>query len=335
MNIALNLAVKGLKKTSPNPLVGCVIVKDNEIIGQGWHKEYGHSHAEIEAINDAKIHGRDIKGSTVFVTLEPCSHFGKTPPCANRLVSEGVKEVVIALQDPNPKVNGKGIKILREAGINVVVLSGEIEEKAKWINRGFIFVQKYKRPFVTLKAALSLDGRFCLNNGESKWLTGIEARTEAHLMRAENDAVLVGVNTVLKDDPELTVRNVEGINPYRVVLDRHNRTPLNAKIRGNDGKFIQLDKDIKTSLEYLSQEKGILTLMVEGGSEILSAFLREGLADYIKFFYAPKILGDGKNFNLNMNFNSVNEAFKLKNVKSKILNEDVMIEGRLTCSPDL
>ena len=272
MKRALDLAILGRGKTSPNPLVGCVIVKDNKIIGEGWHKEYGKNHAEIEAINDAKSKNEDIKNSTFYVTLEPCSHFGKTPPCANRLVDEGVKEVVIAMRDPNPKVNGNGIKILTEAGIKVTELTGEIQEKAKWINRGFIFVQKYKRPFITLKAAMSLDGKMCLDNSESKWITGIEARTESHLIRSENDAVLVGVNTVLKDDPELTVRHVKGENPLRVILDRNNRTPLNAKIR-NDENYLILNCDIKSALEVLV-EKGILNLMVEGGSEVLSSFLK-------------------------------------------------------------
>ena len=333
MKRALDLAILGRGKTSPNPLVGCVIVKDNKIIGEGWHKEYGKNHAEIEAINDAKFHNEDIKDSTVYVTLEPCSHFGKTPPCANRLISEGVKEVVIAMSDPNPKVNGNGIKILREAGIKVTELTGEIQDSAKWINRGFIFVHKYQRPFITLKAAMSLDGKLCLNNGESKWITGIESRTESHLIRAENDAVLVGVNTILKDDPELTVRHVKGKNPLRVVLDRHNKTPLNAKIR-NDENYLILNCDIKSALKILV-EKGILNLMVEGGAEVLSSFLREGLADYAKFFYSPRIFGEGKGFNLGMNFNSVQNSLKLKNIKSKILGEDILIEGRFTCSPDL
>ncbi|MBR1438834.1 MAG: bifunctional diaminohydroxyphosphoribosylaminopyrimidine deaminase/5-amino-6-(5-phosphoribosylamino)uracil reductase RibD, partial [Synergistaceae bacterium] len=196
MTRALSLALNGQRMTSPNPMVGCVIVKDSKIIGEGWHHKCGNPHAEIEALNDAHSRGEDVRGSTVYVTLEPCSHYGKTPPCADRLVKEGVNEVFIAMRDPNPKVNGKGIAILREAGIKVTELS-EFEEQAKFLNRGFVFVYKYGRPFVTLKAAMSLDGRMCLDNGSSKWITGIEARTEAHRLRAENDAVLVGIGTVL------------------------------------------------------------------------------------------------------------------------------------------
>ena len=342
-------------------MVGCVIVKDGRIIGEGWHKKYGNPHAEIEALNDAKSRGEDVRGSTVYVTLEPCSHYGKTPPCANRLVSEGVSEVMIAMRDPNPKVDGKGIAILREAGIKVTELP-EFEEAAKFLNRGFVFVHKYGRPFVSLKAAMSLDGRMNLANGSSKWITGIEARTESHRMRAENDAVLVGVGTVLADDPELTVRHVEGINPLRVVLDSKLRTPTSAKVIGNDGKCLIITSegadrqklkaleeagakvsevssrgghvDIESALKHLAGI-GVLSLMVEGGAEILSAFLREGLADFVRFFISPRIFGEGKAIITNMNFPDVSEAFRLKDTKTRILGEDIMIEGRLTCSPDL
>ena len=333
MNKALSLASLGLRKTSPNPMVGCVIVKDGNIIGEGWHHECGHPHAEIEALNDAHTHNHDVRGSTVYVTLEPCSHYGKTPPCANRLVEEGVAEVVVAMRDPNPKVNGQGINILRNAGIKVTELDGEINARAKWLNRGFVFVHKYHRPFITLKAAMSLDGKMCLDNGSSKWLTGIEARTKAHELRASNDALLVGVGTILSDDPELTVRHVAGINPLRVVLDRQHRTPKNAKVR-NDDNYVILDCDIKSALEELVK-RGVLTLMVEGGPEVLSAFLREGFADYVNLFYAPKILGEGKGFNLGMGFDSVSEAFGVNYVKFTQLGQDILVEGRLTCSPDL
>ena len=361
MKRALSLASLGLKRTSPNPLVGCVIVKDNIIIGEGWHHEYGKSHAEIEALNDAKSRGEDVRGSTVYVTLEPCSHYGKTPPCANRLVDEGVAEVVIAMRDPNPKVDGRGINILREAGIKVIELKG-FEDDAKFLNRGFIFVHKYSRPFVTLKAAMSLDGRMCLPNGSSKWLTGKLARIKAHEIRAENDAVLVGVNTVLSDNPELTVRNVKGINPVRVILDAKLSTPPEAKVLGDDGKCIILTSEnvederirmfeskgvkvfristkdnhinLNSALSLLASQ-GILTLMVEGGPEVLSSFLREGLADYVNLFFAPKILGEGRGFNLSMNFPEVKDAFALKGIKTCQLGDDFMIEGRLTCSPDL
>ena len=356
MKRALNLALNGRGGTSPNPMVGCVIVKDNEIIGEGWHHWCGHPHAEIEALNDAQARGNNVKGATVYVTLEPCSHYGKTPPCANRLVKEEIAEAVIAMRDPNPKVNGRGIEILRGAGIKVTELN-EFEAEAKELNRGFIFVHKYNRPFVTLKAALSLDGRLCLANGSSKWLTGIEARTKAHEIRAMNDAVLVGVGTVLADNPELTVRHVKGVNPKRVVLDSNLRTPTNSKIISTDGKCIILtisndenkisklndagaevvtlsELSIKNILDSLV-ERGILSLMVEGGAAVLSLFIKSGMADYVNFFYAPKILGEGKGINLNMNFNSVSETFSLRDIKTQTCGKDILIEGRLSCSPDL
>lgn len=347
MNRALELAELGRGYTSPNPMVGCVIVKNGRIIGEGWHKKHGGSHAEIEAINDAMIRGEDVRGSAVYVTLEPCSHYGKTPPCANRLVSEGVSEVFTAMRDPNPKVDGRGMKILRDAGIRVIELI-DFQDRAKELNRGFIFVQKYSRPFITIKAAMSLDGRMCLNNGSSKWLTGIEARTQAHRIRAENDAVLVGVNTVLQDNPELTVRHVQGRNPMRIVLDSHLRTPHDAKVIGSDGKCIVLSgidgtipgaevivcTNLHDALTYLAS-RGILTLMVEGGAEVISSFLRERLADDVKIFYSPRILGEGKGINIHEGFAEVNDAFMLREMKASTMGKDIMIEGRLSCSPDL
>ena len=366
MHRALTLAKNGMGKTSPNPMVGCVIVDSNQnIIGEGWHKQYGCSHAEVEAINNAHENNHDVRGSTVYVTLEPCSHYGKTPPCAKRLVEEGVSRVIVGMRDPNQLVNGKGVKILEESGIKVEYADEDIENQCKLLNKGFIFVHKYHRPFVTLKAAMSLDGKMCLDNSYSKWITGIEARTEAHVMRSENDAVLAGVNTVLNDDPELTVRYVEGVNPLRVILDSQLRTPPDAKIISHDNKCLIItsenassDKakiledngarvarvalshnnnhhiDIKSALEYLASQ-GILTLMAEGGAGVISSFLSERLADYVKFFIAPRIFGEGKGISLNMNFADVNSAFTLSGVEARRCGSDVIIEGRLSCSPDL
>ncbi len=355
---ALELARLGMGHTSPNPMVGCVIVnQEGKVIGEGWHKKCGGPHAEIEAINNARENNQYLKGSTVYVTLEPCSHYGKTPPCANRLVQEGVSQVIIGMKDPNVLVNGQGIKILEESGVKVSLASGDIQEKCKVLNKGFIFVHKYKRPYVTLKAAMSLDGRMCLANGSSKWITGQEARTEAHVMRSENDAVMVGVNTVLSDDPELTVRHVKGVNPLRIVLDSNLRTPVRAKVIAGDGKcliitgegadserekaltdsgarVVRLTGTLHSALEYLASQ-GIMTLMCEGGAVLLSSLLREGLADYAKFFIAPVIFGEGRGLDLAMNFADVKSAFRLLGVKSKCLGEDFVIEGRLTCSPAL
>ena len=362
MKKALELAARGLRKTSPNPMVGCVIVKEGRIIGEGWHHEYGHSHAEIEALNDAASRNEDVKGATVYVTLEPCSHYGKTPPCADRLIREGVAEVITAMRDPNPAVNGQGLKRLQDFGVKVTELT-EFESEAKYLNKGFVFVHKYGRPFITLKAAMSLDGHMCLANGASKWLTGIEARTQAHAIRAENDAVLVGVGTVLADNPELTVRHVEGINPLRVILDAKLSTPLDAKVIGIDGKCLiftgkhadaekqaALEEagvevirlpyaagsrvDLKEVLKQLVQ-KGVLTLMVEGGPAVISAFLRERFCDYVKLFMSSRIFGEGREIKINAGFETVNDALRLEHMKSTQLGEDILLEGRLTCSPAL
>lgn len=363
MNRALTLASLGIRHTSPNPLVGCVIVKDGRIIGEGWHKKYGHSHAEIEALNDAERHGENVQGASVYVTLEPCSHYGKTPPCVNRLVSEGISEVIFAMKDPNPKVNGKGIEILSSAGIKVHDLGAEFERKAKFLNRGFIFVHKYNRPFIHVKAAMSLDGKLCLANNSSKWLTGIISRTKAHEIRAENDAVLVGVNTILNDNPELTVRHVKGENPLRIILDTKLMTPTDSKVITSPGKCLILtgynagyDKSLKLeeagaeilrlpydsnghislneAVKYLAG-RGILNLMVEGGAEVISAFLRLELADYMSIFFSPRIFGEGKGININAGFNSVNDAFRVDDMRVKKMGNDILVEGRLTCSPAL
>ena len=228
MTRALKLAVRGRGCVSPNPLVGCVIVKDNKIIAEGWHKKFGEAHAEINALNYAHDNNIDVTGATMYVSLEPCSHQGKTPPCAFKIVQEGIKKVVIAMQDINPLVNGNGIKILRDAGIEIV--TGVCEREARYLNRGFISAFVRKRPYVTLKAAMSLDGKLALKNGDSKWITGLEARTEAHKIRSENDGVLVGVNTILYDDPALTVRLVDGVSPKRIVLDARLNIPSNSRV---------------------------------------------------------------------------------------------------------
>ncbi|MCR4817927.1 MAG: bifunctional diaminohydroxyphosphoribosylaminopyrimidine deaminase/5-amino-6-(5-phosphoribosylamino)uracil reductase RibD [Fretibacterium sp.] len=359
MKRALSLAVLGQGETSPNPMVGCVLVKEGRVIGEGYHHRCGGDHAEVEALKDAATRGEDVRGATAYVTLEPCCHFGRTPPCAQRLVSEKIARVVAAASDPNPKVKGGGLAVLREAGIEVSCPC--LEAEARWLNRGFIRVQTLGRPWVTLKAAASLDGRMALSNGESQWITGLEARTEAHRIRASHDAVLVGVGTVLKDDPELTVRHVEGRNPRRVVMDSQLQTPTDAKAVTGDGgcliltaskdaarkkrledagaRVIALPEkdghvDLNAALSCLAQE-GILTLMVEGGPRLLTAFMEKELGDWISIFIAPKIMGDGPGLGTGLSFASVAETLKLKGLQARRVGEDLLIEGRFTCSPDL
>jgi diaminohydroxyphosphoribosylaminopyrimidine deaminase/5-amino-6-(5-phosphoribosylamino)uracil reductase len=230
MSRALSLAWRGMDGVRPNPKVGCVLVKEGHVVGEGYHARYGGPHAEVAALENAAQNGEDPRGTTAYVTLEPCSHFGKTPPCAPRLVKEGIARVVVGSVDPNPKVRGGGIALLKEAGVEVTVPC--LEKECKWLNRGFFRLQTLNRPWVTLKAAASLDGRMALPSGESKWITGETARSWAHLLRAEHDAVLVGVGTLLADDPELTVRHTCGKSPLRIILDTNLTSPLDAGVLG-------------------------------------------------------------------------------------------------------
>jgi diaminohydroxyphosphoribosylaminopyrimidine deaminase/5-amino-6-(5-phosphoribosylamino)uracil reductase len=254
MSRALSLAWRGADGVRPNPKVGCVLVKEGRVVGEGYHAAYGGPHAEIVALEDAGKKGEDVGGATAYVTLEPCSHFGKTPPCAPRLVEEGVARVVVGSVDPNPKVRGGGIALLKAAGVEVTVSC--LEKECKWLNRGFFRRQTLNRPWVTLKAAASLDGRMALPSGESKWITGETARNWAHLMRAEHDAVLVGVGTILADDPELTVRHTCGKSPLRIILDTNLTSPLGARAL-KEGCLILTgcgDREKRRALERLGVE---------------------------------------------------------------------------------
>jgi diaminohydroxyphosphoribosylaminopyrimidine deaminase/5-amino-6-(5-phosphoribosylamino)uracil reductase len=234
MRMALSLAYRGTGNVSPNPMVGCVIVdygvEGGRAVSCGYHRNYGGFHAEADALRKAK---QPVEGCTVYVNLEPCCHTGNTPPCSDALIGAGVSRVIIGTEDPNPKVRGGGIKRLADAGIEVE--TGVLEDECRWINRGFIRNMTMGRPWVTVKAAVSLDGDIALANGDSKWISGAPSRVRAHLMRAENDAVVVGVGTVLKDDPALTVRDCEGVSPLKIVVDRCLDTPLSAHVL-DDGR---------------------------------------------------------------------------------------------------
>jgi diaminohydroxyphosphoribosylaminopyrimidine deaminase / 5-amino-6-(5-phosphoribosylamino)uracil reductase len=313
MRLAIDLAKAGIGQTSPNPVVGAVVVKNGEIVGFGAHLKAGEPHAEVHAIRMA---GEKAKGATIYVTLEPCSHFGKTPPCADLLIETGVKRVVIATTDPNPLVAGKGIEKLRNAGIEVDV--GILKEEADELNRVFFHYIATKTPFVTLKYASSLDGKIATKTGESKWITSEAARQDAHHYRRLHDAILVGVNTVIADDPSLTVRLPGGgKNPIRVILDTHLRTPLDAKVV-NDGeaetwivvgsevkeekiapyreKNVQIIKmheariGIRELLKVLGEKK-VTSLFVEGGAEVHASFIEAKAINQIIAYIAPKIIG--------------------------------------------
>lgn len=316
MNLALELAASARGKTNPNPLVGAMIVKNGMIVGSGLHRKAGEPHAEVHAFRMAGDHAKD---GTLYVTLEPCSHHGKTPPCAELVKSSGVKRVVIAMVDPNPLVAGKGINILKEAGIEVTV--GVLEEEARLLNERFIHNMIAGRPFIISKVAMTLDGKLATYNGDSKWITGSEARESVHRIRNQVDGIMVGIGTILADNPELTTRLPEGgKNPIRIILDTKLRTPLDAKVtkvtdeaktwivvgENADKEKITLMTnlgveiitapvnesgfDLNSMLEKL-YEKGITDILLEGGSELNGAFLKGNLLDKYIVYIAPKMLG--------------------------------------------
>ncbi|MBB6454083.1 diaminohydroxyphosphoribosylaminopyrimidine deaminase/5-amino-6-(5-phosphoribosylamino)uracil reductase [Salirhabdus euzebyi] len=317
MEFALSLGKKIVGQTSPNPPVGAVVVNNGQIVGFGAHLKAGGPHAEVHALNMA---GEKAKGSTVYVTLEPCSHHGRTPPCADLLINKEVSRVVIATTDPFEKVAGNGIKRLQEAGLEVEV--GVLKEKADEVNEQFFHYIKTKKPYVTLKSATSLDGKIATASGESKWITSEEARLDAHKYRHSHDAILVGVNTVLKDDPSLTTRlPVEGKNPIRIILDTNLRTPLHAKVmtQNDANTWIVVGKSVRreekeaylnynhveiiqltnetiniSELLHVLAEKSIMSVFVEGGAEVNGSFLKVGAVNQVITYMAPKLIG-GKN----------------------------------------
>ena len=357
MNRALSLAWRGTGKTTPNPKVGCVLVRDGRVLGEGYHARCGGDHAEVAALKSAAVRGESVRGCTAYVTLEPCSHFGKTPPCAPRLVEEGIVRAVVGAVDPNPKVKGSGLEILRSAGLEVGPLC--LEEQSKWLNRGFFRSKTLGRPWITLKAAAGLDGRLSLAGGVSKWITGEISRTWAHGIRALNDAVLVGVGTVLKDDPELTVRGVPGASPLRVVLDAELSTPPGARIlqggcliltaEASSFKRERLERvgaqvcvlpavDGRLDLSAVVAElnaRGVQMLMVEGGPRVLGAFVKAGLCDSLELFVAFSLMGRGCGMLDELCFESMGEAVLLNNTRIRRSGEDFLVEGRFACSPDL
>ncbi|MEK4149172.1 bifunctional diaminohydroxyphosphoribosylaminopyrimidine deaminase/5-amino-6-(5-phosphoribosylamino)uracil reductase RibD [Robertmurraya sp. FSL W8-0741] len=316
MNIALSLARATLGQTSPNPSVGAVLVKDGRLVGTGVHLKAGTPHAEVHAIHSA---GNDAKGAVMYVTLEPCSHYGKTAPCADLIIQTGIKKVFIATLDPNPLVSGKGIEKLIQAGIEVEV--GLCEEKALQLNEKFFHFIQTNTPFVTIKAGISFDGKTATKTGDSKWITSPESRQDVHQLRHEHDGILVGINTILQDNPLLTTRRPQGgKNPIRIVLDSELKIPMSAQVIQDrsartfifTGKQINIERkkeledqgitiftqnnaqvSIKEVLTTLG-ELNIMSVLVEGGSEVHASFLSENAFQQVVAYIAPKIIG-GRN----------------------------------------
>ncbi len=312
---ALRLAACGLNTTDPNPRVGCVIVNDQKVVGTGFHVRAGEPHAEVHALAEA---GSQAKGATAYVTLEPCSHHGKTPPCADALIKAEVSRVVVAMEDPNPLVAGRGIRALKDAGIEVE--SGLMQAEALALNPGFITRMIEGRPFIRCKLAMSVDGRTAMASGESKWITGDAAREDVQHLRARASAIMTGIGTVLADDPSMNVR-LEGVErqPLRIVLDPHLSIPLDAQILRVEGKTLIVtateDPDYQAQLEQAGAEvvvianhrdyidlhalmadlnrRGINELHLETGATLSGAFLRAGLIDELIIYMAPKLMGDG------------------------------------------
>ena len=317
MKLCLELAKKGLGHVSPNPLVGSVLIKDDQIIGQGYHKKAGKDHAEVEAINDAKNKGHLVAGSTLYCNLEPCSHTDKrTPPCAPLIAKEKIAKVVIANIDPNPKVQGNGVKHLKDCGIEVII--GVCEKEAKQLNEVFFHAMTYLRPFVHIKVAQTLDGKMATCSGDSKWISNESARREVHLLRLKYDAVAIGANTLRNDNPSLTIRmGIEANNkiPYRVVYGQKDKFDPSLKLLDDEykEKTIFINKNEFTShSKALDQlfKKGIHSLLVEGGPTLISSFIEEDIWDKMTIYMAPKILGEGLSI-YNKNNEMINQAKNL------------------------
>ncbi|AEH51691.1 bifunctional diaminohydroxyphosphoribosylaminopyrimidine deaminase/5-amino-6-(5-phosphoribosylamino)uracil reductase RibD [Pseudothermotoga thermarum] len=350
MSLALKLAKKGKYTTSPNPMVGAVIVKDGKILATGYHKKAGQPHAEINALSKLNFQAQNCE---MYVTLEPCSHYGRTPPCADAIIRSGIRKVVIATLDPNPLVNGKGVEKLKNAGIEVVC--GVLEEKAKKLNEKFFKYITTKIPFVALKIAQTLDGKIALKNGESKWITSEKSREYVHKLRMEYDAVLTGIGTILKDDPQLNVRLKKVYKqPLRIILDSKLKIPLSAKVLEDPSKVIILttalaDKekleelrskgveviitnekngivDLESALKILGEKK-ITSVMVEAGPTLLTSFLKESLFDKIYLFIAPKIFGaDSKSVFSELGLEDISKSQKFSLESVKKIGEDLLLE---------
>jgi len=350
MEMALEFALKGRGTTSPNPMVGCIIVKRGRIVGKGWHKKAGEPHAEVGALREA---GKKAKDSILYTTLEPCSHWGRTPPCTEQIIQAGVREVVIGSKDPNPLVNGYEELKLRGVKTRMGILGDECDK----LNEYFMKWIKAKKPFVIVKAAMSLDGKIATRTGDSKYITGTAARKIVHQLRSEIDAVMVGINTVKKDDPELTVRLVRGRNPVKIVLDstlqisekafivKNEPTKLIVVTTGKaDKKKIKALQQKGVKIIIVSQHKGmvdlkelivelgkhdITSIMIEGGAELNAEAIRAGIVDKILFFISPRMIGKGLAAVGDLGITKLDKSIQLKNLDYKKVGKDILIEGYL------
>ncbi|MBX4263936.1 bifunctional diaminohydroxyphosphoribosylaminopyrimidine deaminase/5-amino-6-(5-phosphoribosylamino)uracil reductase RibD [Clostridium estertheticum] len=355
MSRALELSKKALGFVNPNPLVGAVIVKDNRIIGEGYHEHFGGPHAEVNAFANAK---EDVEGATMYVTLEPCAHYGKTPPCAEAIVRKKISKVVIGMIDPNPLVAGKGVEILRKAGIEVT--TGLMENEIRKTNEIFIKYITTKKPFCIMKTAMTIDGKIATTTGDSKWISNEKSRASVHELRNRVSGIMVGIGTVLSDNPELTTRR-EGkisINPVRIIIDSTAKVPLDSKVLKCDKKTrtiivtTKFASDTKicaikqkgaeviitpgeskwVNLNYLMKvlgDMGIDSILLEGGSTLNYSALDEGIVDKVITFISPKIFGgtSGKTTVGGKGINLVKDSILLRDIQVSRFDEDIMIEA--------
>ena len=355
MQMALELAEKGRGAVAPNPMVGAIIVKDGRIIGAGYHEKFGEGHAEVNAIRSAT---EDVAGATIYVTLEPCSHYGKTPPCSDKIIEKKIDRVVIAALDPNPLVSGRGVKNLQAAGIEVV--TGILAEESSRLNEIFMKYIVAKEPFVVMKAAMSLDGKIATRTGESQWITGPAARERVHQLRSALSGIMVGVQTVITDDPQLTSRIPGGKNPLRIIVDSTLLIPLEAKVlqnqelaktiiatteRADRNKAALLEaagielltvpaKDGRTDLKVLMRalgERGIDSILLEGGATLNFSALQANIVDKVQVYIAPKLIGGetAKTPVGGEGIEKLSQAFGVLDLKASSVGEDILLEGYL------
>lgn len=355
MWMALDLARQGQGKTSPNPMTGAVVVKDGEVVGTGFHESAGTEHAEIIALREA---GEKAEGAVLYVNLEPCCHYGRTPPCVEAIIEAGVRKVVISTTDPNPLVSGKGIKRMEEAGVKVK--SGVLEDKARQLNEVFFKYITSKTPFVILKSALTLDGKIATRTGKSRWITGGKSREFVHYLRSISDAVMVGINTVIEDDPQLNVRLVDNVShsPSRIIIDSRGKLPLNSKVvqtspetrtilvtteLAKDEDLLKLEqsgveiiklpsKDNRVDLELLMKKLGereISLVLVESGGNLNYSLLEKGLVDKIYIFIAPLLFGGKEALTglEGLGIDDPEKAWRVEGIEIKHLEGDLLVKG--------
>ncbi|MBD3310791.1 bifunctional diaminohydroxyphosphoribosylaminopyrimidine deaminase/5-amino-6-(5-phosphoribosylamino)uracil reductase RibD [Candidatus Woesearchaeota archaeon] len=347
MKRCLELARKG--RTSPNPMVGCVIARQGRIIAEGYHEKAGGPHAEVQALKKA---GKKARGAVMYANLEPCCHHGKTPPCTDAIIKAGIKNVVCAMRDPNPRVSGEGIRQLKAAGIRVEL--GLMEKQAKRLNEAFLRYIPSKMPFVLMKAAVTLDGRIATSSGDSRWVSNEASRRTVHRLRDRYDAVLVGIGTVLKDNPRLTCRIREGNDPIRIIVDSKLRIPLDAEVLADDNVMIAAteacDSKKKARLEargigvtvvnsgrrvdlyrlmQMLGELRIISVLVEGGAGINASALEAGIVDKVMFFIAPKMIIRGKPVTEGKGPKLMKDALQLNRIRIRMVDDDLLYEAYL------